>query len=434
MFTLHQSARPLLLALAVIVRAARADYYIDDTNTTLTYLSSPDDMWAQFTAGQTIQLPLSNGTHRTVDSLDCYNHTLKTLFTNNPGGQVAPCGSAEACILEMPFTGSGITIFVYQVGSHGINASISIDGGRYESNALSAPPAPNYEIFNVSMFDVQKLDTGSHTLWMTINDLAGSSSNMIMIFDYAYVNETLVSAATATTTSTSFVPSSLLKFHNNSDFHYTVSVWAIIGSILGGIALIVIGTTAALCLRRRRRYAAVNIIPEGEVQPCNRNTLYDPAVSEVQNAGPNSSAYYITPSSSTPTPLTHNSRQPLVETSTDLTPFFLTSPSAPLALHAANFSSERNRKTQVFLPGPSLRQSSPDDSPVVESSARQLLPSLTDEQADFITDLYNHNIPTAAVARVLQRMLVDRHAGVRECESEIGSHSDTTTAPPSYRP
>ncbi|KAI6011914.1 hypothetical protein EDC04DRAFT_756033 [Pisolithus marmoratus] len=241
-------------------------------------------MWAQFTAGRTIQLSLPNNTYRTVDSLDCYNHTFR----------FAPCGSAEACILEMPFTGSGITIFVYQVGSLGINASISIDGGRYESNVLSAPPAPNYEIFNVSMFDVQKLDTGSHTLWMTINDLAGSPSNMI--FDYAYVNETLVSTATATTSSTSFVLSTLINSTtiptSTSSNSHTVSIWAIIGGILGSIALIVIGATAALCLRRR---SAVNIIPEGEVQPCNRNTLYDPAVSEVQNAGPNSSAYYITP-------------------------------------------------------------------------------------------------------------------------------------------
>ncbi|KAI6129052.1 hypothetical protein EV401DRAFT_1928965 [Pisolithus croceorrhizus] len=425
MLTLHQYARLLLFALAVIVPSVWADYYIDDTNTTLTYSSGPNAAWGPFAAGgETLQLLLPNGTYQTIDPFVCYNHTYR----------YAACFSTDSCILEMPFTGSGITVFVYQAGPVGINASISIDGGRNETNVLSAPPAPNYEVANVSMFSVQELETGSHTLWMTVNDLFGSCSGMM--FDYAYVNETFVSAAeasaaTATTSSTSSLPSSSTR---------GVNVGAIVGGVLGGVALIMAGVIATLFLRRRRRSDRVDLVSEGEVQPFDPHVLYDPPVSQVQtaynaDAGPNSFANHTTPLLSTSTPLTPNRRQHLAETSADSTSLPLTSPGAPLSQDTSSSSSGRDRKAQLVLPNPSSRRSPPDDSRVVESSTQELLPSLTDEQADFITGLYNNNIPAPVVARVVQRMLVDRQAGVREWESELGltrSYSIATTAPPSY--
>jgi hypothetical protein len=59
---------------------------------------------------------------------------------------------------------------------------------------------------------------------------------------------------------------------------------------------------------------------------------------------------------------------------------------------------------------------------------------LTDEQADFINNLHLHNVPTGAIARVMERMLAGRDPGV------IGSGSQTrvvdndafSRAPPSY--
>lgn len=440
MLTLHQYARSLLLALAVIVPSAWADYYIDDTNATLTYSSGPKAAWGPFAAGaSTLSLLLPNGTYQTIDPFVCYNHTYR----------YAACYSTDSCILEMPFTGSGITVFVYQAGPVGINASISVDGGYNATNVLSAPPSPNYEIANVSMFSVQELETGSHTLWMTVNDLFGSYSGMM--FDYAYVNETLVSAAEASaataTTSSTGSPSSGLSSSTTTPTSTSsasnsggVNIGAIVGGVLGGVALIMAGVIAALCLRRRRRSGTVNLISEGDVQPYDPYIPYDPPVSQVQAAynastGPNSSTYYATTTPSISTPLTPNRRQPVAETNTDSTPFLLTSSSAPLSQDTSSSSSGRDRKTQLVSPNPPLRQSSPDDSRAVESSAQELLPSLTDEQADFITGLYNNNIPAPVVARVVQRMLVDRQAGIREWESELGltrSHSIATTAPPSY--
>lgn len=438
MFTLHQSAWRFLFALAVISRSAWADYYIDDTNATLTYSSGPNAAWGPFAAGaETLQLLLPNGTYQTIDPFVCYNHTYR----------YAACFSTDACILEMPFTGSGITVFVYQAGPVGINASISIDGGHNETNVLSAPPAPNYEIANVSMFDVQELATGPHTLWMTVNDLFGSYSGMM--FDYAYVNETVVSAAEAsaaatTTSSTSSLPSSSISSTatanptGSASNSHSINVGAIVGGVLGGVAIITFGVITTLCLRRRKRSDQVNF-PEGDVQPYNPHTLYDPPISEVQTSynpstGP-SSTYYAGPLSSTSTPLTPNRRHPLADTSADFTPHPLTSPNPPLSQTASSSSLGRDRKTQFVWSNPPLRQPSPDDGRVVENSAQELPPSLTDEQADFITGLYNNNIPAPVVARVLQRMLVDRQAGIREWESELGltrSHSIATTAPPSY--
>lgn len=98
------------------------------------------------------------------------------------------------------FLGSGITIYVYQAGPVGINASITVDGAYAQTNVLKAPPASAYQIANVSMFDVQQLPSGPHTLKLRINDLFGSYSGMM--FDYAHVNESLV-VNTATTTSAS---------------------------------------------------------------------------------------------------------------------------------------------------------------------------------------------------------------------------------------
>ena len=100
-----------------------------------------------------------------------------------------------------PFLGSGITVFVYQAGPVGINASITIDGAHAQTNVLSAPPAPAYEIANVSMFDVQQLPSAPHTLSLLINDLSGSYSGMM--FDYAYVNESLVASTATSATATS---------------------------------------------------------------------------------------------------------------------------------------------------------------------------------------------------------------------------------------
>ena len=60
----------------VFVSSVWADYYIDDTNTTLVYSSGPKAAWAPYAAGsETLELLLPNGTYQNIDAFVCWNHT-----------------------------------------------------------------------------------------------------------------------------------------------------------------------------------------------------------------------------------------------------------------------------------------------------------------------------------------------------------------------
>ena len=99
---------------------------------------------------------------------------------------------------------------------------------------------------------------------------------------------------------------------------------------------------------------------------------------------------------------------------------------------------DRKRLLGVSNDGSSLGHFPPDDSRSAPSSTslrNDISQSLTDEQADFINGLYNNDVPAPAVARVIERMLADQQAGVREWQRELGiaqTASFSTTAPPSY--
>ena len=161
----------------------------------------------------------------------------------------AACHSSDNCILSIPFTGehtlsiisdtmalivctlqgSGITIYVYQSGPIGINASFAVDGNHSQTRVLNAPEAPNYAIANVSMFNIQQLTSGPHTGSLTVNDIFGSYSGMI--WDYAYVNETLATTpAPGTTTSASTTSSSSIPTTSStsSPSQYVYSIFTAI--------------------------------------------------------------------------------------------------------------------------------------------------------------------------------------------------------------
>ena len=141
---------------------------------------------------------------------------------------VGVCGVGDNCYVEIPFTGmlswliitvllslpilgSGITMYVFNAGASGMTASFSIDGAPAVSSSINAPPGPNFQVSNVSLYNIQGLTSGNHTMMMTVLDWNGSPTSMK--FDYAYVNESLVAAHTTsltsstTSTSTSQTPS-----------------------------------------------------------------------------------------------------------------------------------------------------------------------------------------------------------------------------------
>ena len=93
--------------------------------------------------------------------------------------------------------GSGITIYVLQAGAQGINASLTIDGGAPRYNVLDAPPGPSFYVANVTLFSVQGMTTGNHMATMTVLNWDNIFSGMM--FDYALINQTIVTATTTTT-------------------------------------------------------------------------------------------------------------------------------------------------------------------------------------------------------------------------------------------
>lgn len=65
-----------LLFPCALISSVWADYYIDDTNTTLTYSSGPKAAWAPYAIGaETLELLLPNGTYQVIDAFVCWNHT-----------------------------------------------------------------------------------------------------------------------------------------------------------------------------------------------------------------------------------------------------------------------------------------------------------------------------------------------------------------------
>jgi hypothetical protein len=103
---------------------------------------------------------------------------------------------AQQSTTEMQHVGSGITMYVLSAGFSGITASFSVDGAPAVSDSVPAPPGPTFQVPNVSMYEVQNLPSGNHTMVMTVLDWEGSASSMK--FDYAFVNETFVAAPTTT--------------------------------------------------------------------------------------------------------------------------------------------------------------------------------------------------------------------------------------------
>ncbi|KAF9239704.1 hypothetical protein BU15DRAFT_23403, partial [Melanogaster broomeanus] len=166
---------------------ARADYSIDDSDySVLTFSQNPTGpKWGPFGAdtGEVLSILLSNGTYETIDASQCLDN--------------AACSSSDNCAVQFSFTGSGITIYVLQAGPQGMSASLTIDSASPTSATLAAPPAPQYYIPRVPLFNVQNLVSGTHTAVMKVLDWNGGFSGMML--DYINVNQAVVAAPSSNT-------------------------------------------------------------------------------------------------------------------------------------------------------------------------------------------------------------------------------------------
>jgi hypothetical protein len=134
-----------------------------------------------------------------------------------------------AMLPSLSTLGSGITMYVFNAGLSGMTASFSVDDGPAVSKTIQAPLPPTYQVSNVSLYNIQGIPTGNHTMKMTVLDWTGSGTATSMKFDYAYINETFVAtpATSSSMTSTSAsqtssqTPTQTSSTSNKSDLSFT---------------------------------------------------------------------------------------------------------------------------------------------------------------------------------------------------------------------
>jgi hypothetical protein len=325
--------------------------------------------------------------------------------------------SVSACIEyqgSRSLTGSGIAIYVLQAGAQGINASLTIDGGAPNYNVLPAPPGPNFYIPNVTLFSIQGVTTGNHTATMTVLNWDNIFSGMM--FDYVEINQTIVSTTTtssvvsSTAASTTSNPTSTATSSpSNSTYavfglpHYDIdscdstSVGAIVGGVVGGLAALIALLLAIFYLRRRRR----------EAQGLSADLDGDPKIEPFFSAD---SLYHQGPQR-------HTDVTELATTENLVTGAV----SAGAPPHSTSSGSARREKSRLGVANPNTGQianasatpptqaglSSTSSGPSETSRPRiqQTHPMLTDDQADFVNNLYTNNVPAGAIARVIERMM-----------------------------
>ncbi|KIJ63304.1 hypothetical protein HYDPIDRAFT_168522 [Hydnomerulius pinastri MD-312] len=206
--SLHRPQFPPLCLLIVLVLTSfvAGDYYIDDTNSTVVYsvsASASGSAWNAYGVGVGKTVMFETGTANiTVDASKCYDETYQQLTVDSSlssfstqaakanCSKVAGCMTSDDCQIQIPFTGSGVTIYILNAGSQGVGASLAVDGGQAVTTTIAAPSAPSYQTPNISLFSVQSLPYGSHSAVLSVLDWNNGITGFY--FDYALVNENYV--------------------------------------------------------------------------------------------------------------------------------------------------------------------------------------------------------------------------------------------------
>ncbi|KZP03732.1 hypothetical protein FIBSPDRAFT_1055111 [Athelia psychrophila] len=268
----------LITALCVATLSG-ATYVIDDTNTTIQYLPGGQQAAAAGVQWHIAQAPEVNITAS-------YDQTRYAAI-------LGECVTAQNCTMTIPFQGSGIEIFVVQVNYAALNVSIVVDTLLPSYHYYAEP---QYYLHNFSLFQIQELPTGFHTVTIKLLDSQYASDDRYayvngtsaLVFDYATVNE--INIASGSTPSTAIAQPSATVSAVPTSAASKAPIGAIVGGIVGGIALLMAGILLYLCrhriaaspaLRRRR----TEIDPEPK-----RHTLEDPP-SLPPSAGPYNASF-----------------------------------------------------------------------------------------------------------------------------------------------
>ncbi|KAF8443763.1 hypothetical protein L210DRAFT_3532158 [Boletus edulis BED1] len=352
-----------LLSSLALVSFASADYYIDDQNlTSLIYQENPGSVGWVNVQGGGISIIFDNGKNMTVDASQCFNYTY--------------ANTCSLCRGLRSLLGSGITIYVLQAGPWGVNASLTIDEGAPNYNALPAPSGPDYYAPNVTLLSVQGITTGNHTATMAVQNWDNVSGTML--FDYAVINQTIVATTTSSVASSTAV-STVTSKPTPSPSKSTTNVGAMVGVALGAMAgLIALLLVFFYLCRRRREPQRLSMDLDADIR-----------------RRPDVTAHPTTEKRMTGTVGTH-------------VPF--RSESSGLSV-----TSPEQTGSHKIPAGPSE---------ITCPRIQQRHSTLTDDQADFVNNLYRNNVPAPAIARVIERMMAgERRPSVDRFDS---------LPPPSY--
>jgi hypothetical protein len=188
-----------LFLFALLFAVVQADYFIDDSNSTIGYTSVIGSPWIELTVASGT-LTGGNGSTIELDFTRLYDETM--AFAN--------CNTTQVCQIGIPFTGSGITVYGVLLPGP-TNFTVTID------DAPAPPPilAPlraitSPALYNVTLYDIQSLPLSFHMLTLSVVDWTSFTYSM-MLFDYAYVNQApppTSTSATPASTATSIHTSS----------------------------------------------------------------------------------------------------------------------------------------------------------------------------------------------------------------------------------
>ncbi|KIM79967.1 hypothetical protein PILCRDRAFT_89844 [Piloderma croceum F 1598] len=248
-------------------------------------------------------------------------------------------------------------------------------------------------------------------------------------FDYAAVSETsptVVSSAAGTATPTPFIPG---PSASTTTSHSALSIGPIIGGAVGGLAVIAAVIFALLCYRRQRQpsHKAAVLDPQPHLGFDTRQTAFNPSLALYGSQLPSSIEYsqpltYMTPfrssvpnssdysndkranpylpsvssgrtHSTSAVPQSNTGRQSNT-LSTDTQLFAGAHPDTRALPHTAGSHSTESRPLESQTTG----SSSPPSTKFARSS------ELTEEQAVFINDLRNANVPSAEIAHLMEVM------------------------------
>jgi len=176
---LHSMVIRSIFSLACYVTVTWAMYYMDDRNTSIIY--STNNTNVKFSR---LELGVNYTTFPFVSSIKyAYNNTLTLNY----------CFTEDGCEIIIPFTGSGITLYMIQI-SDAANFTVQVDSGVERVKTLQYLDG---SWSNITLDDIQSLPYGAHLVTVAAKNWTdaggGKGSQSSVLFDYAAVNETVAS-------------------------------------------------------------------------------------------------------------------------------------------------------------------------------------------------------------------------------------------------